>query len=61
MNLASRITGIAHPGSVLASKEVKDASEGDYRWSFARARRVKGVDGEVRLFRVRPEEPGEEA
>ena len=55
VNLASRITGIARPGSVLASKEVKDATEGDYRWSFAGARRIKGVDGEVRLFRVRPE------
>ena len=60
VNLASRITGIARPGSVLASKEVKDASEGDYCWSFARARRVKGVDGEVRLFRVRPAGPAEE-
>ena len=56
VNLASRVTGIAHPGSVLASKEVKDAADGDYRWSFARARRVKGVDGEVRLYRVRPPE-----
>lgn len=54
VNLASRITDIARSGSVLASEEVKDAAEGDYEWSFAGARRIKGVDGEVKLFRVRP-------
>ena len=53
VNLASRITGIARPGSVLASEEVKDAATGDYRWSFAGGRRIKGVDGEVKLYRVR--------
>jgi len=54
VNLASRITDVARPGSVLASDEVKDATEGDYNWSFAGARRIKGVDGEVKLFRCRP-------
>ncbi len=54
VNLASRITGVARPGSVLASEEVKKAAEGDYNWSFAGARRIKGVDGEVKLHRVRP-------
>ncbi len=54
VNLASRITGVARPGSVLASEEVKEAAEGDYKWSFAGARRIKGVDGEVKLHRVRP-------
>ncbi len=57
VNLASRITDIARPGSVLASEEVKDAAEGDYDWSFAGARRIKGVDGEVKLFRVRRKRP----
>lgn len=58
VNLASRITGVARPGSVLATKDVKEAAAGDYRWSFAGARRLKGVDGEVRLYRVRGSEPG---
>jgi adenylate cyclase len=54
VNLASRITGVARPGSVLAAEEVKEAVEGEYQWSFAGARRIKGVDGEQKLFRVRP-------
>lgn len=53
VNLASRITDIARPGSLLAADAVKDAADGDYRWSFAGGRRLKGVDGEVKLFRVR--------
>ena len=57
VNLASRITGVARPGSVLAAQEVQDAVEDDYRWSFAGARRLKGVDDEVKLYRVRTPEP----
>jgi adenylate cyclase len=57
VNLASRITAIAYPGSVLTSKDVRDAAGDGYRWSVAGARRLKGIDGQVRLFRVRHEEP----
>jgi adenylate cyclase len=53
INLASRITAIAYPGSVLCSEEVRDASEGDYRWSSAGERRLKGIDGRVQLSRAR--------
>jgi adenylate cyclase len=53
VNLASRITGVARPSSVLASEELKDSVERDYAWSFAGKRRLKGVRGEVGLFRVR--------
>ena len=53
VNLASRITGIAYPGSVLASREVREASGNGYRWSDAGAKRVKGIEGRVSLFRVR--------
>ena len=53
VNLASRITGIAYPGSVLTSQEVRDASGDVYRWSEAGAKRVKGIEGRVSLFRVR--------
>lgn len=53
VNLASRITDLARPGSVLASEEVRDALEDAYRWSFAGGKRLKGIDGEVKLFRAR--------
>ena len=57
VNLASRVTGVARPGSVLATEEVRAAAEDGFAWSFARERRLKGV-GEVRLFRVRAGEDG---
>ena len=53
VNLASRITAIARPGSVLADTEVHDALEDDYEWSFAGDRRLKGIDGRVKVFRCR--------
>jgi adenylate cyclase len=56
VNLASRITAIAYPGSVLVSEEVKEASSNGHRWSFAGERRLKGIDGRVKLHRVRTEE-----
>jgi adenylate cyclase len=56
VNLASRITGIAYPGSVLVSEEAKEATSNGHRWSFAGERRLKGIDGRVKLHRVRAEE-----
>jgi adenylate cyclase len=53
VNIASRITTIARPGSVLATRAVRDASGNGYRWSSAGARSLKGVDDPVRLYRVR--------
>jgi hypothetical protein len=53
INLASRITGRARPGSVLASQEVHDALAEDYDWSFAGEKKLKGLDGEVRVYRCR--------
>ncbi len=55
VNLASRITTIARPGSVLANTEVRDALDDEYDWSFAGERRVKGIDDRVALFRCRRE------
>ena len=52
VNLASRITSIARPGSVLTDENVREALEEDYTWSFAGSKKLKGV-GEVRLFRCR--------
>jgi adenylate cyclase len=59
VNLASRITGIARPGTVLCSGEVKDAAGDPYRWSYAGRRRLKGIEGDARLFRVRRAREGE--
>jgi adenylate cyclase len=53
VNLASRLTGVARAGSVVATSEVHDALEDRYRWSFAGTRQLKGVPGVVPLYRVR--------
>ncbi len=54
VNLASRITGVARPGSVLASEGARDALGEGFRYSFAGERKLKGI-GEVKLYRVRGE------
>ncbi len=61
VNLASRITEIARPGSVLCSAEVRELAANGYRWSDAGRRRLKGIQGEARLFRVRREDEGKAA
>ncbi|MFO7164156.1 MAG: adenylate/guanylate cyclase domain-containing protein, partial [Mycolicibacterium hassiacum] len=55
VNLASRVTGVARPGSVLVAESTHDALRDDPRftWSFAGARRLKGIKNDVKLFRVR--------
>jgi len=54
VNLASRITGIAHPGSVVVSEPLKDAVPKDeFRFSFIGNRKIKGVPGSTALYRAR--------
>jgi adenylate cyclase len=53
VNLASRITQIARPGSLLAEREVREAAPEAYRWSYAGERRLRGVREPVPLFRAR--------
>jgi adenylate cyclase len=53
VNLASRVTGIARPGSVLATQEVRDAATDEFEWSFAGRHRLKGVAEPVPLHRAR--------
>jgi adenylate cyclase len=55
VNLASRLTAFARRGSVVTSKEVRDAVGDGYSWSAAGSRRFKGVKGSVEVFRVRGE------
>jgi adenylate cyclase len=61
VNLASRITQIARPGSVLATQEAKKALGDRFHYSFARERRLKGIDDRVRLYRVRRQPKDAEA
>jgi adenylate cyclase len=54
VNLASRVTAIARAGSVLATREVRDAAPDAFHWSSAHARRIKGLPEPVPLYRARP-------
>ena len=53
VNLASRITSIARPGSVLAEREIQESARETYSWSFAGERRLRGIREPVPLFRAR--------
>jgi adenylate cyclase len=53
VNLASRITQVARPGSLLAERELREAAADRYRWSYAGERRLRGVRGPVALYRAR--------
>jgi adenylate cyclase len=53
VNLASRITSVARPGSLLVEAGVRDAIDGGYRFSFAGQRRLKGLREPVALYRAR--------
>jgi adenylate cyclase len=55
VNVASRVTGVARPGTVLVADSVWEAI-GDtdlFQGSFAGPRRLKGIKNEVKLHRVR--------
>jgi adenylate cyclase len=54
VNLASRVTGQARPGSVLGTQEVRDAAADAFTWSFAGRHRLKGIGEPVPLHRARP-------
>jgi adenylate cyclase len=53
VNLASRITSIARPGSVLAEREVRESARVSYGWSYAGERRLRGIREPVALYRAR--------
>jgi adenylate cyclase len=57
VNLASRITGVARPGSLLVERELRESVADGYRWSFAGERKLKGIRGGVPLYRARREAP----
>lgn len=53
VNLASRVTGAARPGSVLCTREVRDAAREAFHWSSAGRHKLKGVSGPTPLYRAR--------
>lgn len=57
VNLASRLTGIAKPGSVLLDEAAKDAAGESFAYSFAGEKRLKGFDSRAKLFRARRKAP----
>jgi adenylate cyclase len=55
VNLASRVTAIAQPSSVLATEDVREAVGDRFAWSYAGRQRLKGIREEVALYRCRRE------
>jgi adenylate cyclase len=53
VNVASRITQIARPGSLLAEREVRESAPDAFRWSYAGERRLRSLLEPVPLFRAR--------
>jgi adenylate cyclase len=53
VNVASRVTGVARPSSVVATEEVHEAAEEAFQWSPIGRRKLKGVRSPVPLFRAR--------
>ena len=54
VNLAHRVTGIARPGTVVVTDSVHEAATaaGDFVFSPAGARHLRGITGPVTLYRV---------
>jgi len=53
VNLASRVTGVARPGTVLCTREIRDAARDAFHWSSAGRHKLKGVAGPTALYRPR--------
>ena len=54
VNVASRVTDLAEPGTVLVAESARETGPQDtrFRWSSAGAHSLRGVPTPVRLFRV---------
>ncbi len=53
VNLASRITGVADPGTVYASFELRQAAA-DFPWTAAGTRKLKGIEQEIEVYSLTP-------
>ena len=58
VNLSSRLTAIARPGSVLTDEATKEEAGDGYDWSRVGSRRIKGIKGSVKLYRARRDGEG---
>jgi adenylate cyclase len=56
VNVASRVTAVARPGSVLVTDGVHTEVEDRFRWSFVGKKRLKGVKEPLPLYRARVKE-----
>jgi len=54
VNVASRLTTIARPASLLVERRLKELLGDRFRLSYAGSRRLKGLEGPLALWRVRP-------
>lgn len=54
VNVASRVTAVARPGTVLVTAPVRERLRGQFSFSDAGARRLKGIETPVRIYRCRP-------
>jgi adenylate cyclase len=53
VNLASRVTSVARPSSVLTTEAVRDAAVDGFAWRSAGTHKLKGMREEVSLYRCR--------
>jgi adenylate cyclase len=53
VNLASRLTAVAKPGSVLLDGAASEAAGAPFSYSFAGEKKLKGFDSKTKLFRAR--------
>jgi adenylate cyclase len=56
VNVASRLTHVARPGTVLVAEAVRETvgDAGHFGWSSAYSQKLKGISGEVTFFRIDP-------
>jgi adenylate cyclase len=57
VNLASRVTGVAWPGTVLVTRDVRDATRDAFAFSRRKEYRLKGVGDAVPVYAARPRAP----
>jgi len=57
VNLASRLTAVARPGSVLLDASAKEAAGDGFRFSYAGERHLKGFESRFKLYRARRAAP----
>jgi adenylate cyclase len=54
VNLASRITDLAEPNTMMASRELRDAAADHCDWTAIGTKEFKGIGGPIDVFRAEP-------